>query len=213
MKEEDIKNLIQSELANNRQQNQFTVTPTSFHTHNGIDSPRVKQNNIINGTTSAAHLETLTSEIFTLDTIQNITQLTLCGVALNGLGQKASLNGNAQLGKCFLYSPSSISLSEITTNGGSYEPFLQTFSETYIDTSFTTAVIGATTVLTSTGLANARVLAGEGYIAAVADQNYTDATLPPNIATLSIIKWTGSSITFKSVLAANWHINFFLSMS
>lgn len=196
--EEQIKQIVRQELSQSKQGNQFNVSQTSFHTHNGIDSQKIKQSNIIPSTTSVAHLLTQTSETFTIDTLQNITQLRLDGIASNGLGQKASINGSAQLGNCFLYSPTTVSVSELTTQGGSFEPFLQTFNEIYIDT---------------TDLTNTRILASEGYIAAVADQNYTNTALPPNIATLEIIKWTGSSITFKSTLATNWFINFFLSMS
>lgn len=44
--EEQIRNIVKQELAQNRQGNQFNVSPTSLHTHNGIDSQKLLFTNL-----------------------------------------------------------------------------------------------------------------------------------------------------------------------
>jgi hypothetical protein len=51
MNEESIKKISQDTYTQNQSGGQFGVSPTTFHTHNGTDSQRIKQNDIINGTT------------------------------------------------------------------------------------------------------------------------------------------------------------------
>jgi len=197
--EEEIKRIAQNVYNQNQISDKFSVSQTAFHRHNGTDSPKVKQGDIIPGTTSAVHLGSNATEVFTLDTTQNITLIALKGVATNGLGQKALLNGNAQLGNCFMYGVGALVGSNVRTIG-TYEPFLQVCNAAYIDT-----LVDISDPLNP--VTNNRVMAKGSYIVYVLDDT---AAL---VASMQIIDWTGTSIRFETYLAANWSIDFFLTMS
>lgn len=48
MNEEDITNLIQEQIGQNATENQFAVSTTPYHTHNGSDSPNLSYPNLKN---------------------------------------------------------------------------------------------------------------------------------------------------------------------
>lgn len=190
--EEKIRQIVRQELDRDNQGNTFNVSSISFHKHTGTDSPKIRQGDLILNTTSEISLNTINNETLTLDTIHNINYITLNGIATNGLGQKASINGNAQLGNCFKYAQNNTNLTHILTTAGSENQFLQSFNTVYIDT---------------TSLAKMKVGAGIDHLIYVQDD------LGNVVAQTDIIQWTGSSIVFKTTLATNWQIYWFLSMS
>ncbi len=193
--EEQISKIVQEIYQKNATSREFSVSTTNFHTHNGTDSQRVKQNDLINGTTSIISLNIFATETDILDTIQNVTQITLNGIASNNYGQavsqKAVLNGHAQLGNCFNYSQTTVNSTHIKTIGN-YKPFLQTFDSMFIDT---------------TDLTKAKVGAGAGHFVYVLDGGGNV------VAQIDIIKWTGTSIILQTTLSTHWQVFLYLSMS
>ena len=87
MNEKQIKKLIQDEIKSNQQLTQFSVTPISFHKHNGIDSSKISQKDILNGTNAIAPLNSINSETVTLNTLQNTTQVHLHAIAYSSLSR------------------------------------------------------------------------------------------------------------------------------
>ena len=75
MDEKQVRKIAQEVYNQNHSGNEFTVSSIPFHTHNGTDSQRVKQNDIINGVTSLLGLNIFATETDTINTIQNITQI------------------------------------------------------------------------------------------------------------------------------------------
>ena len=264
MNDEYIKKIAQQVYSQNSSGNQFTVTRVPIHTHNGIDSQRIDENNLINGTTALLSLLSINSETLTVNTLQKITKITLTGIVADNLfklttaltigatsatlaanwtqttgsylitfsdqttqktvvltngattmtwtgglatsqdayffepststttcPQKAVFNGTAQIGKCYEYNFSG-NITNIPTIGGSYEQFLQMGSDIYTDNS---------------NILHTRVNASDKYLVYISD--YTGTI----VASIQIIKWTGTSIVFNITVAPQWQISWYLSMS
>ena len=198
MQEDQVRQIAQEVYNQNNFGSQFTVSSTSFHTHNGTDSQRIKQNDVINGTLSMVNATTLASEVLIINLVQNINVLTLHGIAANGLGQKASITGTAQLGKCYIYNWAG-DVTTIPVTKGKYQSYLQSCSSTYLDASDI-----ANVRVSATGT---NIVPNTDYIAYVLDNTGTV------VASMQIIEWTGSSIKINTHLETNWYIKWYLSMS
>ena len=61
MNQDEIQNLINSTLDTRETQNQYGVTKVPFHTHNGVDSPPISNNNstILNGRAGGTTVTTI----------------------------------------------------------------------------------------------------------------------------------------------------------
>ncbi len=200
MDEQQIKEIAQKVYDENQKKGQFGVFKVPNHVHNGVDSPLINQDNIISGTYSSVGLTSTTSEIFTVETFPSVNEITLHGVASNGSGKKASLSGFAAIGNCFQYGAVSGSVSLVQLNVGSYSDVVQSSSSIYIDTSDL-----AKTRVNASG--NTLATGTPSYIVYVADDT---ATI---VASLQILRWSDTSITFQSVLGASWYIACYLTMS
>ena len=213
MKEEDIKIIARSEAqriySQNQSTGQFGVNQTSFHTHNGTDSPRINQNNITTGTTAFLDFGVSGSGTGTINTLQNITFITGHGIAYdtsaNPIVKKALITSEARLGKCYLYNWQG-NTDNIPVSGGFTEPYLQKCNAAYFDTS---------------NLAHTKVMASgdsllggysKGYFINVFDETHTTGDTGI-VARVQITGWTGTKITLTYTVAPNWIIETYLSMS
>lgn len=85
-------------------QGQFSPIKIPLHTHNGVDNNKINlvntipNNKFVIGFTSSAGGGNATIEAG----ISNPTSIQLFGIALDGLGARASIVGNAQLGQGFI---------------------------------------------------------------------------------------------------------------
>lgn len=198
-----MRQIAQEVYDQNQTKNQNTTFVVPKHIHNGVDSPRVNQDNIDPGTFSICGLKSVSSETFTIETFPNVTNILLYGIATDGLGRKATLNGSAFIGNCFAYGASAGNVSLVKMIGGQYSNIVQTSSGTYFDT--TTSTFNTNTVgVNSSGNTGT----GSDYII------YIEDTVSSTVfASMRIISWTNNTITFQTVLATNWYVDFFLSMS
>lgn len=82
MNEDTITNVVQSTINANNQANQFGVSSIPFHTHNGLDSPKIPTENLSPGFTKGvvaltsstmANIDCSMGNIFTLTLIGNTT--------------------------------------------------------------------------------------------------------------------------------------------
>ena len=202
MNEEQIRQIAQSVYDQNQAKNQNTTFVVPKHVHNGVDAPRINQDNIDTGTFSMCGVSSLASETFTIETFPNVTNISLYGIAADGLGRKASLQGSAYIGNCFAYGNQAGNLSYLSLVGGQYSNIIQTGASAYFDT--TTSTFNTSTVKVN---ASGSIGTGVGdYLIYVFDGTNI-------VASMKIISWTNNTITFQTVLAANWYVTFFLSMS
>lgn len=199
MDENKIRQIAQQVYQENQSKNQNTTFKVAKHVHNGIDSPTISQDNIQAGTFSIGGFTSTTSETFTVETFPNIDTISLYGIAFDGLGRKALINGQAYIGNCFRYGIQSGNY--ITLVGGQYDSIAQTANSVYFDT---TGAFNTTDVRVN--VASNLGTATNDYLIYVKDA-------VNEVATMKIISWTNNTITFQTVLAANWSVTFFLSMS
>ena len=198
MDENKIREIANQVYQENQAKNQNTTFVVPKHIHNGVDSPRVSQDNIESGTYAVVNLISSTSETFTIETFPNIDHLTIYGIAADGLGRKSIINGVAFIGNCFAYENGSGSYINLK---GQYSNIIQSCNSAYFDT---TGAFDTTDVRV-----NAAGSIGTGGLDALiyVKDNVNE------VATMKIVSWTNNTITFKTTLAANWYVNFYLSMS
>lgn len=207
MNEEKIKQLAQEVYDQNQAKNQNTTFVVPKHIHNGVDAPRLNIDNIDSGTFSMFGVTISSSGTFDIETFPNVDHITLYGIAADGLGRKATINGSAFIGNCFTYgAQGGASISLFTLVGGQYSNIIQTSSSTYFDTTTaaydTTSVGVAASGSTGTGI--------DDYLIYVPDRT---SPTPIIVASMRITGWTNNTISFQITLAANWYVKFFLSMS
>jgi hypothetical protein len=206
MDETKFREIAQEVYDQNQAKNQNTTFVVPKHIHNGVDAPRVNQDNIDTGTFSMCGLESVSSETFTIETFPNVTNISLYGIAADNLGRKATLQGSAFIGNCFAYgNQGGTNVSYISLTGGQYSTIIQTCSSTYFDT---TVAFGSTAV----GV-NASGSIGTGIDEYLIYVNDRTSPTPIVVAAMKIISWTNNTITFQTTLATNWYVKFFLSMS
>lgn len=206
MDENKYRVIAQEVYDQNQAKNQNTTFVVPKHVHNGVDAPRLNMDNIDSGTFSMIGLKSVASEIFTIETFPNVTSISLYGIAADGLGKKATLQGSAFIGNCFAYGSQAGNISYFSLVGGRYSDIIQTSSSAYFDT--TTAAFDGTSIgVNSSGSLGTGV---NEYLIYVADRT---SPTPIVVASMRIISWTNNTITFQTVLAANWYVAFYLSMS
>ena len=198
--EEQIRQIAQRVYDENQAKNQNTSLKVARHIHNGIDVPRINQNDVVNGAVWVAGLTSISSETFTMEIVNGINNISLHGIAYDTSSspavKKSTLNGNAQFGNCFQYATSS-GTSYVQTVGAKASQYSQTSSSIYINT----ADLTATKVFATGGTDSS------AYLAYVLDETGTV------MATIQIIDWKNNSITIQVVLATNWTVIYFLTLS
>ena len=109
MDESKIKQTIKEEIQNYMDRKQFDISSIPFHTHNGLDTSRINENDLLpaDNFTASIVMGTAGSEVFTISKVPNFSLLTFYGVATNGAfgggpyNEKASIVGEARVGKLY----------------------------------------------------------------------------------------------------------------
>lgn len=169
----------------------YRVAEVPFHKHNGFDSPKVSEDDIIitnklntqfqiTNTSGAPYTET-----FTLRNVKNVSRITFHGYAANNAAAPATLraviDGEVIFGKCNVFTGSGVFIDVTTIPPGT--PFVQGCSSMYID---------------STNLANTRVGTAP-YLAVVFNPGGV-------IVSLILDSYTNNSLTFTAVLDTDWKL-------
>lgn len=197
-----MKKIAQEVYEQNQAKNQNTAFKVQRHIHNGVDSPRLNQDLIDNGSVyTTTMLSSVASETFTIEVVNGINNIVLYGIAFDTSAspstKKAVLNGGAQLGNCYSYATTNgVSVSLLKTVGATSATYTQNSTSIYIDTSALT-----NTKVNATGGADANA-----YLIYVNDGTNI-------MASAQIIDWKNNSITIRVTLAANWKIQYWLTMS
>jgi hypothetical protein len=196
MKEEDIKIIARSEAqriySQNQSTGQFGVNQTSFHTHNGTDSPKVSQKNIIpnmatSGSITFAHIGNYTLNI---NPNNNPTTITCYGIVNDGATPtvRCQTFGTAHLGPSYYFQPNS---DNSVVFGGPVQQFIQ--SSTYL-----------------------AVINGGTFYALNDEENLVDIEYPVGTihARLTLVAYSLNTITLKvPYLDSGWQIIVNLVMS
>lgn len=197
--------MMQEEIEKYMQRSQFKESKIPKHEHDGMDTQRIRENNLIPADNFVSHLVMGTdgSEVFTISKVPNFSLLTFYGVATNGAydptpayNEKASIVGEARVGN--LYNIDTISGTDIYSLGPYKDPttgipvnFYQACTSTYLNIADETKLFA--------------------YASAAAFAAVYDGTGEVISASITDIKETSIEITVT--VTASWWINGFFFLS
>lgn len=133
--EQKIKQIAEQVYAEKTLKSKYGVTQVPFHTHNGVDSVRVNEKDMIHNIRNYTRLLADTSEVFTLRNVPNISRLSLKGFIANNAGgnpttKRAIVNGEAYFGRCYTFTGVGSVISVTSTATG--VPFIQSSNAMYL---------------------------------------------------------------------------------
>lgn len=176
--EQQIRQIVQSELNQSKTTGQFTVTKIPNHTHNGIDSPRVNEKNLSLGVKYLKDFLITTSGPFIVKGISNFKSFQFIGVVFGGGTQEGIVNGSAMFGTCY---EEKIATGTTQTK----KTFVQACNSILIDTS---------------SIANTTTTVSAVYFVDVFNSSNVE------VATAQVTNWDSQSITIDVNLVASWEI-------
>jgi len=109
MDERTIRKIIQEEIGGYMSRKQFNVSKIPKHEHNGTDSSRIRENNLLSADNFIGSfvMGNDGDEVFTISKIPNLSLVKFYGVATNGAfgggpyDEKASVSGEIKIGKLY----------------------------------------------------------------------------------------------------------------
>ncbi len=198
--EQKIRQIAEQVYATKTQKAKYGVSQVPFHTHNGTDSSRINEKDMVHNTRNYTRLFSDESGIFTLRNVANVNCLTLKGfVANNANGspatKRAIINGEAYFGRCFTFAGQPPNIDVTTTVVGI--PFVQSSNAMYLSVTGSGATIAVSN----------RVSVSPN-IALVTDGTNT-------IVEMTILSYNNGTITFNLQLQAanNWLLQVDLILS
>jgi len=184
---QELDQAIQQGIQTFMRSGQFNLTKIQSHEHNGVDTVKIKRENIINSvkkTTLLIDTNTTGGSLVVIDTIPNVSNLNRINfagfIANNATGsatKRAIINGQAEIGQC--YFTDSVQVVPATQNS------IEACNYMYVD---------------STDLTKNRVGASNQYYLCYA----TDDT--GAILVTTTVAYTNQTITFTTTLAAGWKL-------
>lgn len=128
MNEQQIRALVQQEIAKNNQMNRFnlTTTPNHAHTGQGQDGPRINQSDVVPGLRCEGSIVMAHQTVYKIGITFNPSAIWVHGNVTGPSGARFMVVGNAQLGPSYYLQPNNAT-SVIT--GGPQQKVIQ--STTY----------------------------------------------------------------------------------
>lgn len=123
---DQIRQIVREELNKQGLKSRFNIVPTNRHVHNGNDSAKVSQGNIIPNTRLEGSITFAQVTVYKIGIIFNPTAVWVHGNVTGSNGEKFIVTGNAQLGPSYYLQPSN-TVSVVT--GGPLQNIVQ--STTY----------------------------------------------------------------------------------
>ena len=184
MDEKQVKKLIQQGIQEASASTRFQLTPVSRHVHNGLDSPNVSAVNLIyNNKVLTGLTATGETTLITIDTgVANPTTIYSFGFARSPVSgtatSKTNFQGQAQLGNCF---------TQTSINAPSTK------------SSIIQICSGTQFVDPGSGIYTPSVFVNDLYIA-------TGVNLDPTKASIQVVSFSGTKITFNIIVDVAWEI-------
>lgn len=183
-------------MSRDTNKSRFQLNSIPYHVHNGIDSPKINEDNVVLTKKLLGFLILDSSETFTLAGVENVSRISFHGFAANNAdGSPATLRalitGEVVFGKC--YQPIGAGETISVSTFGNSLPFMQGCNYVYLDSTDATN--------TRVGVAQTSVeLEDVGNLA------YASGTTPEVLASLSLVSYDGANLRFNSTLASNWKL-------
>lgn len=148
MTKQEIIALIRQEIYKDSNKSRFIgVQSIQDHIHNGVDAPKINQDNIENGTANNSVIVMNENEVFSLKNVKGISRLTFHGFAADNANgssatQRILINGTVVFGTCSRFTGVG---SQISPEGsGNETAFTQGCSYMYTLNQVDTIRVGAT---------------------------------------------------------------------
>ena len=184
--------------------NQYGVSLIPSHLHNGMDTNRINQTDIIPIPGYTSFFTENVSETFLLQNVPNVTRLEFSGFAANNniapATKRAIVNGKVYFGKYYTYSGSGTIISVSATNNQAFQ-ILNSGNSMYVD---------------STNLANNKVSATTGiFNPATGDNGFVTVVDETGsiVASMGVSSYAGNTITIVTHVATNWKIQGLLTLT
>jgi hypothetical protein len=130
------KEIARKEIESFMVQKQFNLSKIQNHEHNGLDTVRINEKDLINADMYSLGVTSVTSETFYIKGLQNFKHITCYAIASNQYSgtktKKATITGEVQIGKT--YSMGFDSTGTMASPSGLASNFYQTCSSIYVDT-------------------------------------------------------------------------------
>jgi hypothetical protein len=133
--EQKIRQISEQVYAEKTLKSKYGVSQVPFHTHNGIDSTRIDEKNVLHNIRNYTRLMADESTVFNIRSVSNVDKLTLKGfVANNADGspatKRAIINGEAYFGRCYNFTGVAPNISTSPVQG---IPFVQSSNALYTE--------------------------------------------------------------------------------
>lgn len=185
MNEEKMRQIAKQVYAESQSIDRIASMNTSSHNHNGIDSPRISQANIVPGIRASGSITFAQSTLYTLGLTFNPTSILFYGIAVNNNASSPTIRahcvGNAQLGASFYFQP--LSATSVTI-GGPTQEMIQSSTTFLVDSSTSPVTVRATV--------------DEGHL--------VDVEYGGILARATIVSVGGGSIVIDVSVASTWQI-------
>lgn len=132
--EKKIRDIAEQVYAQKTLKSKYSVAQVPFHTHNGIDSTRVNEKDIVLNIRNYVRLVADETQSFTIRNIPNVSTIDLQGFAANNADgspatERAIINGIAKFGRCYNFVGTAPVISATSTVVGI--PFIQSSNAFY----------------------------------------------------------------------------------
>lgn len=133
--QKDARDVAKKVYKEESDKSKYKVPQVPYHTHNGSDSPSIREWDVIKNIRSNTQLISITSETIRFTNIPNMSTLMSFGFAANNAGgggatERATITGEADFGKCYIFTGSGSSIS-LTTNVSGI-PYIQSCNFVYV---------------------------------------------------------------------------------
>ncbi len=107
MTEQDVRKIAQDEIRRANTTSRFGVTDNSFHTHNGVDSPKLNANNILPSVSVSGSMTFSSAAVYTLkiNALFTPSNIFCTGNVIGSGTERYTFVGTAQLGPSFYFQP------------------------------------------------------------------------------------------------------------
>lgn len=130
MDEKQVRRIVQQEIQKSSKGSQFGVQNVPFHLHNGVDSPSLKEGNIMPSVSASGSVTFASVAVYTLYINAAFTPRSVfcTGNVIGNTTEKYAFTGTAQLGPSFYLQPQD---SRTVIVGGSQYPFTDPNNPSY----------------------------------------------------------------------------------
>lgn len=128
LNEQKMKEIAEKVYAEKTLKAKYSVSQVPFHTHNGTDSTRINEKDMVHNVRNITQIVADSSETLILRNIPNISGISFTGFAANNAGggsatKRLVITGNARFGRCYVLTGEGSSISVDTNVQGT--PLIQ----------------------------------------------------------------------------------------